>query len=199
VTCIVTATNAAGSASATSNTLAILAAPTNTVAPAITGTAAVGQTITCALGTWTGSPTLTRQWQRNGVNLAGHTASTYITVTADGGTSLTCVVTATNASGTATATSNALAIVGPPANTTAPSVTGTATVGNTLSCSTGTWTNSPTSYAYQWQGNTVAISGATNSTYVLQSTDSGTNVRCQVTATNASGSASAFSNVHAIP
>ncbi len=38
-----------------------------------------------------------------------------------------------------------------PGLTVAPAVTGTTVVGSTLTCSTGTWTQSPTSYAYQWQ------------------------------------------------
>lgn len=84
-----------------------------------------------------------------------------------------------------------------PVNTVAPAVTGTATVGQTLSCSTGTWTGTPTpSYTYQWQygaGNT-NISGATSSTYVIASAYVGQTIRCLVTATNSAGAASAPSN-----
>lgn len=39
----------------------------------------------------------------------------------------------------------------PPSNTALPSVSGSANVGSTLSANSGTWANSPTSYAYQWQ------------------------------------------------
>lgn len=42
-------------------------------------------------------------------------------------------------------------ITDPPVNTVAPAVTGTAQVGQTLSCTTGTWDNSPSGYTYQWQ------------------------------------------------
>ncbi|NBT87226.1 MAG: DUF932 domain-containing protein, partial [Flavobacteriaceae bacterium] len=56
-----------------------------------------------------------------------------------------------------------------PVNTVAPVVSGTAATGETLSCTTGTWINSPTSYAYQWyRNNTTSIGGATSSTYVVQ-------------------------------
>jgi hypothetical protein len=82
----------------------------------------------------------------------------------------------------------------PPVNTTAPAVTGVGAVGNTLSVTNGNWTYVPTSYAYQWLRNGANIAGATASTYVLQAADSGTNVSCQVTATNPAGSTVANSN-----
>lgn len=81
-------------------------APTNTVAPAITGTAQEGQTLTCSTGTWTGSPTYTYQWKRNGNNITSATNSTYTLVTADVGQSIKCTVTATNVLGSANADSN---------------------------------------------------------------------------------------------
>jgi hypothetical protein len=83
----------------------------------------------------------------------------------------------------------------PPVNTVAPAVTGTATFGSTLSCTTGTWTGAPTpTFAYQWQRVTTPISGATSSTYVLVAADVGSTIRCVVTATNPIGTASANSN-----
>jgi hypothetical protein len=97
--------------------------PVNTTAPVISGTPTVGSTITSTKGVWSNSPTsYTYQWKRNSANLAGATASTYTTVSADGGTSLTDVVTATNANGSASATSNALSIA--TAGSTCPKGTG---------------------------------------------------------------------------
>ena len=81
----------------------------------------------------------------------------------------------------------------PPANTVAPAVSGIAVTGQTLSCSTGSW-DGAVSFAYQWQRNGVAISGATATTYVLQVADVAQAVRCQVTATNTAGSTPANSN-----
>jgi hypothetical protein len=84
--------------------------PVNTVAPAITGTAQEGQTVTCSTGTWTGTPTITfaYQWKRNGSNIGSATNSTYTLVTADVSQSITCQVTATNGAGSASATSNTI-------------------------------------------------------------------------------------------
>lgn len=83
----------------------------------------------------------------------------------------------------------------PPVNTVAPAITGTAQEGQTLTCSTGTWTGTPTiTYAYQWKRNNVNIGSATNSTYLLVAADVGQSIKCTVTATNGVGSANADSN-----
>ena len=87
-------------------------APSNTVAPVISGTAVVGQTLSSTTGTWNGipTPTYSYQWKRGATNI-GTNATTYTLVSADAGQSITCVVTATNAGGSANATSNALSIL----------------------------------------------------------------------------------------
>ncbi len=81
-------------------------------------------------------------------------------------------------------------------NTAPTTISGSATEGSALSASTGTWTNTPTSYGYAWQRcNAGACQnvGAPTSTYVLGSSDVGSTVRVFVTASNASGSGSATS------
>jgi hypothetical protein len=90
-------------------------------------------------------------------------------------------------------------ITNPPVNTAAPVASGIGTVGQILTCTTGTWNNSPSSYAYRWQrnGTDIVLNGAA-STYTLVAADSGTNVGCNVTATNAIGNASAVSNAIAV-
>jgi hypothetical protein len=170
--------------------------PVNTVAPAITGTAQQGQTLTASTGTWTGSGIVyTYQWKRAGVNIASATASTYVLVLADVGSTITVAVTATNDGGATTTTSAATATVVPlaPVNTVLPAITGTTTEGQTLTVSNGTWSNTPTGYTYQWKRGGVNISAATNSTYALQAADVGTTITCTVTATNAGGSTAATS------
>jgi hypothetical protein len=85
--------------------------PSNTVAPVITGTNVVGQTLTTTNGTWTGTNlTYTYQWKRGGSNISSATSVTYVLVEADADTSVTCEVTATNSIGAASATSNSLYI-----------------------------------------------------------------------------------------
>jgi TP901-1 family phage major tail protein len=92
-----------------------------------------------------------------------------------------------------------------PYNTVAPAVTGTPTVGQTLTTTNGTWAGDATiTFARQWQAGNVAdandpswtnISAATNLTYVLVSGQLAKYVRCRVTATNSVGSTIAYSNV----
>lgn len=79
-----------------------------------------------------------------------------------------------------------------PYYTAAPAITGTATVGQTLTLGNGTWAGDITiTYTYQWYANSIAIAGATASTFVLTSTQSGTRITGRVTATNGAGTASA--------
>ncbi|MBV9800204.1 MAG: metallophosphoesterase [Solirubrobacterales bacterium] len=81
----------------------------------------------------------------------------------------------------------------PPANTALPAISGTAQQGQTLTAANGSWTNSPTAYAYQWEdcdssgANCASISGATSSSYGLGSGDVGHTIRVVVTASNAGG------------
>lgn len=85
----------------------IQAAPTNSVAPAITGTAQVGETLTVSNGTWANSPTFTRQWKADAVAISGATGTTYVPVEDDIGAVITCTVTGTNLGGSLAVTSAA--------------------------------------------------------------------------------------------
>lgn len=85
-----------------------LVPPTNTVAPLLTyisgggGTGNVGSQYALGAGTWTPStptPTYIRQWLRNGTPIAGATGTTYTIATADIGTTINAIVTATNPAG----------------------------------------------------------------------------------------------------
>lgn len=69
-------------------------------------------------------------------------------------------------------------------NSVAPAITGITTLAQTLTCSTGTWSNTPDAYGYQWNRSGSAISGATAATRVLGAADVGATLTCTVTATN---------------
>jgi thermitase len=182
--------------------------PVNTSSPSISGNGTIGQTLQASTGAWTNSPTgYAYQWQRcdaNGANCAaisGATLSTYLVASADVGSTLRVQVTASNSAGSATATSAQTAVVaaGPPQNTGLPLVSGTAQDGQTLQTTNGTWTNSPTGYAYQWQrcdangANCANVAGATSASYPVTSADVNSTIRSTVTATNSGGSTSAQS------
>jgi hypothetical protein len=200
VSCRVTAGDDAGSTDTTSNTLSIPgAAPANTVAPVVSGTTGLGDTLSCTAGTWTGvpTPTLTYQWLRDGVAITDATADSYDITADDQGHLLCCEVTATNILGTLAETSAVVAVpapLGAPVNTAAPVVTGSATLGQTLSCSSGGWSGAIAGFTYQWLRGGVAIDGATASTYQLTVADCGTSVSCVVTAGNEAGDTSVESN-----
>ncbi len=74
-----------------------------------------------------------------------------------------------------------------PVNTAAPILAGTPALGQTLTCSTGTWVNNPTSFSYAWLRSGVPIAGQTGGSYVVQAADQGHTVSCQVTAGDGGG------------
>lgn len=81
-----------------------------------------------------------------------------------------------------------------PANTVAPSITGIATVGSTLTGADGTWTGrEPPVLTRQWRRNGADIPGATGTTYVLVAADQTTIITLAVTGRNWAGTATAVS------
>ncbi len=70
-------------------------APVATVPPSVTGTPTVGSTLKVAPGTWTNSPSLTYQWLRNGVPIAGAVSSSYKVLPSDSTQQIGAVVSAT--------------------------------------------------------------------------------------------------------
>ena len=207
----VTAMTSAGSTQASSATGVVLgsaSAPVNTVAPSISGSAVVGQTLTASSGSWSGSPapSFSYQWEQcdqsgQSCTAVGGQVSTYKVQSTDVGFTLEVSVTATNSAGSSSASSLATAVVqdaaSAPVNTVAPSISGSAVEGQTLTASPGSWSGSPApSFAYQWQrcdqsGQNCAPIGAQISTYGALSADVGSTLEVSVTATNSSGSASA--------
>lgn len=212
-----TATNVAGTASAQSapSALVTTSAPVNTSPPALTGTPRDGQTLTAASGTWVGTGTITtsRQWLRcdasgaSCATISGQAGASYALAPADVGSTIRVRITATNATGSTTAESAPTADVSadPPAELTAPSLSGTASDGQALASTNGTWTGTtPLAYSRQWRRCDVAgsvcidIAGATAATYTLTSADVGSTIRVSVTASNGAGTASSSSSPTAV-
>ena len=207
---LVTASNAGGSASASSAETSLVEAlppppPVNVTPPDVEGLSVEGQTLTASTGTWTGSPgSFSYQWRRCDAlglsceSIGGATSSTLGLSAADVGHTLQVLVTAENAGGVSVAaTGLSLVVLGlpplAPVNTVAPAITGTTVEGETVEASSGTWTGSPTSFAYEWQdcnsagASCAPIAGADGPSYKLTSSDVGATLRVQVTATNAGG------------
>jgi hypothetical protein len=86
------------------------AAPALLARARVTGTARVGKRLTCAGGTWSGQPALSYVWRRDGRTIKHQTKSAYTVRKSDRGTRLSCAVTAANAGGTKTVTTNSIRI-----------------------------------------------------------------------------------------
>jgi hypothetical protein len=87
-----------------------------------------------------------------------------------------------------------------PNNTSPPTISGKAQVGELLKADPGTWTGTPApTFTYQWRicdqngGGCHDIAGATGNEYTLKSADQGNTVRVQVTGRNADGTDTATS------
>jgi hypothetical protein len=196
-------------------------APANSSPPTIGGTLTEGEVLSSTKGTWSGAPTsYAYRWQDCNVSGAGcanigdASASSYVLVANDVGHTVRVTVTATNADGSTKATSQPTAVVAaaapppppPPAptNTKPPAISGTTTQGQALNATTGSWTESPTSYTYQWQdcntsgASCTNIAGATAFSHTLGEADVAHTLRVVVTATNKGGSTSATSTQTAI-
>ncbi|HZX26487.1 MAG TPA: DUF4347 domain-containing protein, partial [Telluria sp.] len=202
-------------------------APTNSVAPAISGTQTVGNGLSATTGTWSDadadSLSYTYQWYRaddssgtNAAAIGGATGSIYTLTTSDAHKYVRVVVTANDGnSHTPTANSSWTAVSNSaPSNSVVPAISGTAAAGNALSATTGTWSDADgdtVSYSYQWYRaddgsgtNAAAISAATASSYTLTSSDASKYVRVVVTANDSHGSStqtasSAWDAVAALP
>ncbi|HKI92023.1 MAG TPA: PIG-L family deacetylase, partial [Gaiellaceae bacterium] len=195
-----TGRNSAGNAPAVySGMTPAVAAPVNTALPSATGDVVTGSMLVAQPGTWTGWPTPTYDytwrssvdgttWSSPGVHAREYTV-------AAGDRYVRVEVTATNAADSSPVVFSAVMPVTVAAvNTALPAISGAATVGSTLTASTGAWTGNPSSYAYEWRrcdagGASCTPIGATAASYVVAAADVGATIRVAVTAANAAGSA----------
>jgi hypothetical protein len=208
---LVTATNNGGATVATSPQSATVLqapAPSNLVAPSLTGSRMEGQTLTVQNGTWTGvSPiSYSYQWQSctsagTSCTPTGWTSVTHILTSSDVGMYLRVVVTASNAGGATSVNTPLTTVILPKPPVLAPGgspvLSGSATIGSALLTTDGNWTSTGAyTIGYQWQSCTSSttcsnITGATSYRYDVTSAVAGTTIRAVVTATNAGGSTSA--------
>ncbi len=189
-------------------------APQNTAEPKVSGSTTVGDTLTGTNGTWTGNPTSYKyNWRRcppDGGQGAGNcdgivdgASNTYTLASADVGFTIRLQVKAFNSDGKGTATSNATGVVTGsgtgPTNSSLPTITGTAQVGQTLTTSQGEWQSGYlTDFSYDWlrcdsAGSNCLAFGATGTTYVVAAADMGSTLRARVTATDPSGTTQVMS------
>ena len=172
-----------------------------TGAPTISGTAQVGETLTADASGIADKDGLTNatfayQWLADGADITGATGVTYIPVAADEGKAMNVRVTFTDDAGseeelTSAVTASVAAKANTPA-TGAPTISGTAQVGETLTADTSGISDidglDNATYSYQWLTSRDAeISGATNDSYTLVSTDEDKTIKVRVTFTDDAG------------
>ena len=91
-----------------------------------------------------------------------------------------------------------------PVNQSLPTIAGSAVLGQALTATSGSWSNSPTSFTYRWLrcdaggANCAEIGGATGSGYTVADPDVGKTLRVKVTASNADGTGQATASPTAV-
>jgi hypothetical protein len=170
-----------------------------------------GIKLVATAGSWAGSGTISYayQWYRCDTagahcgSIHGATAATYTLVAADLAHMIGLTVNATDSTGKSSAYAS---LVGPVAApnaplfaTVQPAASGTATPGKTVTISTGTWSQTPSTYEYAWQRCNAngrlcgAIAGATGATYTVTTADRGHQLLALVQASSGTASAQTLS------
>ena len=173
-----------------------------TGAPTISGAAQVGETLEADTSgiadvDGLGNVQYEYQWLADDSDISGATNATYTLAAADEGKSIKVQVTFTDDAGNdeslTSAATDAVA-AGPTPNspaTGAPTISGTAQVGEVLEADTSGIADadglSNVQYEYQWLGDEADISGATNAAYTLADTDEGKAIKVQVSFTDDAG------------
>ena len=188
------------------------AALSNSVVPVITGTVAVGETVTADAGTWSATPDeVYYEWQVSSDGQTwdiapgtGAATNTYTPVRADLTKRLRVKVRAGATGGLLTtiySNEQVVPLPSPPVSTVAPAISGTPAPGAGITATAGSWTNPvPASgdltYAYQWQTSADGSTGwtdvagvrGTTLVYLVTAADAtaGTYLRLRVIASNGS-------------
>ena len=162
---------------------------TNDGAPTITGTVQVGKQVSAGNGTWSATPdSYTYRWFQDGTATPIGTGKNLVVPAGAAGRALTVEVTAKAPAyhdGVATSAPSGAVALGDLVNNTAPSVSGTAQVGKTLTANPGTWTPAPAAdgFAYQWFQDGTPIPDATGKQLVVPASAEGRTLTVEVTAT----------------
>ena len=194
-------------------TAAVAAAPTPnnpaTGAPTISGTAQVGETLTAYTSGVVDADGLSNvqydyQWLADDAAIAGATGSTYTLADTDEGKAITVQVSFTDDAGndeTLTSEGTDAVAAAPAANnpaTGAPTISGTAQVGETLTADRSGIADadglSNVQYEYQWLADDTAIQGATDATHTLANTEEGKAIKVQVSFTDDAGNNEALTS-----
>ena len=162
-------------------------------APTISGTAQVGETLTAETTDIEDADGLSQaaysyQWLAGDVEIAGATDSNYTLAATDEGKTVKVKVSFTDdANNKEALTSEATAAVEPKANSPArgaPTISGTAQVGETLTAETTDIEDADgmdnASFSYQWLADDLEIAGAADSTYALVDADEGKTIKVRV-------------------
>ena len=175
-----------------------------TGAPTISGTAQVGQTLTASTSGISDSDGLadaifTYQWIANDgtedTDIQDATVSTYTLTAADEGKTIKVRVSFTDDGGNqetrTSAVTVAVAAIPNSAATGAPTISGTAQVGQTLTASTSGISDSnglaDAIFTYQWLADDTDITDATGSTYTVGADDEGKTIKVRVSFTDDGG------------
>ena len=177
--------------------------------PGITGTVGAGETLTATTDLIEDEDGLTGavfayQWLVDGAEINGATDSTYIVIAADEGKPIEVRVAFTDDAGNPESLTSYPFLFAPPliirdvpviaSNTPAtgaPTITGTARVGETLTANTTDISDSDglnnATFTYQWLADDADITDATGSTYALVAADEGKTVKVRITFTDDAG------------
>ena len=185
---------------------AVAAAPTPnspaTGAPTISGTAQVGETLTADTSGIADADGLSNvqyeyQWLADDSDISGATNATYTLADTDEGKAIKVQVSFTddadNEESLTSAATDAVSAAPTPNSpaTGAPTISGTAQVGETLTADTSGIADadglSNVQYEYQWLADDAEIAGATSLTYTLAETDEGKAIKVEVTFTDDAG------------
>jgi hypothetical protein len=145
--------------------------------PTISGTFAVGSTLTAKPNTWTAGTSFGYQWLANGAPIAGATRSTFVPTSYQRDKKISVTVTGRKSGwSTFSLTSSSTLLIAAAAT---PTVGGRLMAGSTLTAGTAGWTPD-TTFSYQWYVNGAAASGATGATFRLGTGHVGKTVRVVV-------------------